>query len=131
LTWNFYAGVPGLQCTDTPELGTGGVGAERLQAPVVGGAGRRGGNGAGEEASVAEHAQVSGAVGGGSGCATDVGARSGRAHTWGTYSRAVVRSGPMHGGPTVQRWRGRVDDRAVARSGGRPGGSEVGRTSRR
>jgi hypothetical protein len=56
------------------------------------------------------------AAGGVLGCATGVGVGSGRAHTWGPDSRAVVRSGATHGGLT-------------ARLGGRPCGGEVGRTA--
>jgi hypothetical protein len=42
------------------------------------------------------------AVGGILSCATDIGAMSGRANTWGPDNRAAARSGVMHGGPTAE-----------------------------
>jgi hypothetical protein len=57
-----------------------------------------------------------GAAAGGPSCVTGVGAGSSQAHTWGPDSRAAVRSGVTHRGPTSERRRGRVDSRAAVRS---------------
>jgi hypothetical protein len=95
-------------------LGTGGAGAGWLQVPAVGGAGRGGGTDRRARLGVRVAA-------GGPSCATGVGAGSGQAHTWGW---------------TAGRWRGQVrhrgpDGRVAARSGGQPGGGEVGRMTGR
>jgi hypothetical protein len=63
-------------------------------------------------------------------CVTGIGARSGRAHTWGPDSRVAARSGMTHRGPTAERRRGRVDSRAAARSEGQPGSEVLARSGR-
>jgi hypothetical protein len=112
-------------------LGTGGAGARRLQVPVVGGAGRGGwlGSGVTHGGPTAERQQGrvdsraaarSEGWPGGERSGTHMGPNSqvarGQAHTWGPDSRAVTRSGTTHGGPMVERQRGRVDSQAAVRS---------------